>query len=123
MIEACSGGLSPLGYLPVLTMQTLAANGYSIESLCSKPISRVIWDAVDIVINMSGLPKERAFIDCGKVEDWDVQDPYGSDPVLYQTIYEDIQRKVSQLAERLRGAASKSAAVKSRGEVVGDHEK
>jgi len=123
VIDACSAGLSPLGYVPVLTMQTLAANGYSIEDLCSTPVTRAVWDAADIVINMSGIAKQRAFIDCGKVEDWDVQDPYGSDPVLYQTIYEDIQRKVSQLAERLRGAASKSAAVKSRGEVVGDHEK
>ena len=25
-----------------------------------------------------------------------------ADPVLYQTIYEDIQRRVAQLAERLR---------------------
>jgi hypothetical protein len=76
-----------------------------------------------MVINMSGVPKHLAFIDYGKVEDWDVQDPYGSDPVLYQTIYEDIQQKVAQLAERLRGAESKSKAVKPRGEVVGGHEK
>jgi protein-tyrosine-phosphatase len=123
VIEACSGGLSPLGYLPVLTMQTLAANGYSIESLCSKPISCAIWDAADIVINMSGLSKERAFIDCGKVEDWEVQDPYGSDLVLYQTIYEDIRRRVAELAERLRSAALKDAPAKSGGEVIGDHGK
>ena len=31
VIEACSAGLTPLGFVPVLTMQTLAANGYSIE--------------------------------------------------------------------------------------------
>jgi arsenate reductase (thioredoxin) len=123
VIEACSAGLTPLGFVPVLTMQTLAANGYSIESLCSTPIARAVWDAADMVINMSGVPKHLAFIDCGKVEDWDVQDPYGSDPVLYQTIYEDIQRKVAQLAERLRGAEAKSKAVKPRGEVVGGHEK
>jgi hypothetical protein len=57
------------------------------------------------------------------VEDWDVQDPYGTDPVLYQTIYEDIQRRVSQLAERLRGAGMRDAAAKCGGEVIGDHEK
>jgi arsenate reductase (thioredoxin) len=103
VIEACSAGLTPLGFLPVLTMQTLAANSYSIESLCSKPISREVWDAADMVINMSGVPKQLAFVEYGKVEDWDVQDPYGSDPALYQTIYEDIQRKVVELAARLRG--------------------
>jgi arsenate-mycothiol transferase len=123
VIDACSAGLSPLGYVPLLTMQTLAANGCSIESLCSTPITRAVWDAADIVVNMSGVPKQRAFFDCAKVEDWDVQDPYGTDPVLYQTIYEDIERRVAQLAERLRGAAQKEARAKLRGKVTEDHGK
>ena len=123
VIEACSAGLSPLGFVPALTTQTLTANGYSIESLDSTPIRRAVWDAADIVINMSGVPKERAFMDYGKVEDWDVQDPYGTDPVLYQTIHEDIQRRVGHLAERLRGAVLKDAPTKLGSEVVEDHGK
>jgi protein-tyrosine-phosphatase len=123
VIEPCSAGLSPLGYVPALTTQTLAANSYSTQSLDSTPITRAVWDAADIVVNMSGIPKQRAFVDPGKVEDWDVQDPYGTDPVLYQTIYEDIQRKVAQLAERLRGGAPKDAPAKCGGQVTGDHEK
>jgi protein-tyrosine-phosphatase len=123
VIEACSAGLSPLGYVPVLTTQTLAANGYSIENLCSTPITRAVWDSADAVINMSGVAKERAFTDPGKVEDWDVQDPYGSDPVLYQTIYEDIQRRVAQLAERLRGAELGDEVLKSGSKASRDHEK
>jgi arsenate reductase (thioredoxin) len=123
VIEACSAGLTPLGFVPVLTMQTLAANGDSIEDLCSTPITRAVWDAADMVINMSGVPKHLAFVDYGKVEDWDVQDPYGNDPVLYQTIYEDIQRKVAQLADRLRGVTPRGTDVKVRGEVIEDHEK
>ena len=107
----------------MLTTQTLTANGYSIESLDSTPITGSVWDAADIVINMSGVPKERAFMDYGKVEDWDVQDPYGTDPVLYQTIHEDIQRRVGHLAERLRGAALKDAPTKLSSEVVEDHGK
>jgi protein-tyrosine-phosphatase len=123
VIEASSAGLTPLGFVPALTMQTLAANGYSIESLDSTGITPTLWDAADIVINMSGVPKERAFFDYEKVEDWDVQDPYGTDPVLYQTIYEDIQRRVAQLAERLRSAELRNSTVKSDGEVIGDHGK
>jgi protein-tyrosine-phosphatase len=122
VIEACSAGLSPLGYVPVLTTQTLATNGYSIESLASTPITRAVWDSADMVINMSGVAKERAFTDPGKVEDWDVQDPYGSDPVLYQTIYEDIQRKVAKLAERLRNSVAKDTA-RLGCEVIEDQEK
>lgn len=123
VIEANSAGLTPLGFVPALTMQTLVANGYSIESLDSTPITHTLWDAADIVINMSGVPKQRAFMDYGKVEDWDVQDPYGTDPVLYQTIYEDIQRRVAQLADRLRGGSQKDALAKSGGKVTRDHEK
>lgn len=123
VIEACSAGLSPLGFVPVLTTQTLTANGYSIESLDSTPVTRVVWDAADIVINMSGVPKERAFMDYGKVEDWDVQDPYGTDPVLYQTIYEDIRRRVVQLAKRLRDASLKDTPIKLGDLVVGDDRK
>ena len=123
VIEACSAGLSPLGYVPMLTMQTLGANGCSIESLCSTPITRAVWASANLVINMSGVAKERAFMDYGKVEDWDVQDPYGSDPVLYQTIYEDIQRRVSELAERLRGAELGDAVLKSGSKVSRDRGK
>jgi arsenate reductase (thioredoxin) len=121
VIEACSAGLTPLGFVPVLTMQTLAANSYSIEGLCSTPITREVWDAADIVINMSGVPKQLAFVEYGKVEDWDVQDPYGNDPVLYQTIYEDIQRKVVELAGRLRNHVRKNVRVKSGGKTGRNH--
>ena len=106
VIEPCSAGLAPLGFVPGLTKQILTANGYSIESLDSTPVTREVWDAADIVVNMSGMPKERAFTDHQKVEDWDVQDPYGADPALYQTIYEDIRRRVELLADRLRKAAA-----------------
>ncbi len=104
VIEPFSAGLSPLGFLPALTTETLAANCYPVDALDSTPITRDIWDAADIVINMSGVPKERAFPDHQKVEDWDVQDPYGADPALYQIIYEDIRRRVALLANRLRNA-------------------
>jgi protein-tyrosine-phosphatase len=120
VIEAYSAGLTPLGFVPELTMLTLTANGYSIESLNSRPITRKVWDSADIVINMSGVPRQLAYIDYEKVEDWEVQDPYGTDPVLYQTIYEDIRRRVAQLAERLRNATAKKTAIKSGGEVMGD---
>lgn len=104
VIEPLSAGLSPLGFLPALTTQTLIANGYPAETLNSDPIARDVWDATDLVINMSGVLKERAFPDHQKVEDWDVQDPYGADAALYQTIFEDIRRRVALLADRLRSA-------------------
>ncbi|MEQ1353993.1 MAG: low molecular weight phosphatase family protein [Candidatus Acidiferrum sp.] len=104
VIEPFSAGLSPLGFLPALTTQTLIANGNSAENLESTPITRDVWDAADLVVNMSGVPKERAFPDHQKVEDWDVQDPYGGEPAMYQNTYDDIRRRVARLADQLRKA-------------------
>ena len=102
IIEPTSAGVSPLGSIPSLTRQTLTANKYPCLDLTSDPITREAWDAADIVINMSGIPKQKLFSNWQKVEDWEVPDPYGADPAIYQTIFEDIHRRVDTLAARLR---------------------
>src|SRR5271157_3228554 len=83
VIEASSAGISPLGRVEALTRQTLEANGFAAVNLSSKPITPAMWEDAALVVNMSGYPRERTFRDCGKVEDWDVEDPYGADPDVY----------------------------------------
>ena len=104
LIDTASAGLSPLGVVQNLTLQTLKSNGYPTQGLYSKPILNDVWSDADLVINMSGYPRERAFArgDWHKVEDWDVEDPYGSDPAGYQRIFEDIRTRIDALAVRLR---------------------
>jgi protein-tyrosine-phosphatase len=104
LMETASAGLSPLGTVQKLTLQTLEANGYSTDGLYSKPILKDTWAEADLVINMSGYPRERAFArsDWHKVEDWSVDDPYGSEPAVYQRTFEDIRTKVESLVARLR---------------------
>ena len=102
VIEAASAGLAPLGFVAAQTKRTLAKNGYPNDGLESKPIIRTSWDAAHLVVNMSGRPRERVFPDFGKVEDWEIEDPYGEDAAVYQRIFEEITRRVWALAERLR---------------------
>lgn len=102
VIEASSAGLRPLGHVEPLTRQTLARNGYRADGLESKPVQRAALEGADIVINMSGTTKEFAFDDPRKVEDWRVEDPYGADADLYQRIFEEIERRVAELADRVR---------------------
>jgi len=109
IIQASSAGLTPLGRVEPMTKRTLANNGFPSEELASKPILFSALDAADIVINMSGWHKEIAFDDVAKVEDWHVEDPYGADAELYQRIFEDIERRVSELADRLRNAQGSRA--------------
>ena len=103
-IEAASAGLAPLGFVAEMTTQTLLRNGYAVDGLASKPISLEAWECADIVVNMSGRAKEFAFRNFrghAKVEDWEIEDPYG-DPEKYQGTYETVQRRVAELARRLR---------------------
>ena len=110
VIEPASAGLYPLGEIPQLTQDTLRRNGYSADGLFSKRIDRNVWERAEIVINLSGRGREFGFDDCGKVEDWQVTDPYGGDERTYQRILEDIQERVRKLAQRLREQeASKTA--------------
>jgi protein-tyrosine-phosphatase len=102
VITAQSAGLAPLGYVPEMTKRTLESNGYSAVGLVSKPILRDMWDAAELVVNMSGEPRERAFKEFEKVEDWEVEDPFGEDPAVYHRICEEIRERVTDLAARLR---------------------
>ena len=106
LIEACSAGLSPLGVVQKQTLETLQRNGYPTASLQSKAIGKAEWDAADLVINMSGYHKQRAFprSDWDKVEDWDVDDPYGSESQVYQRTFKDIRTRMEALIARLRAA-------------------
>jgi protein-tyrosine-phosphatase len=106
VMEVSSAGLAPLGRVQSLTKLMLAKNGYPADGLHSKPLEDVDLKAADIVINMTGRPGLVLFHDASKVEDWDVEDPYGSDAATYQRIFVDIERRVAELAERLRSAGS-----------------
>jgi protein-tyrosine-phosphatase len=102
VIEASSAGLTPLGRVEPMTRRTLENNAYPVDGLDSKPVEPSVFDATDIVINMSGRPRELFFENPAKVEDWRVEDPYGADAELYQRIFEEIRSRVSELAGRLR---------------------
>ena len=103
-IEASSAGLAPLGFVAQMTKETLTRNGYSADGLTSKAISGEALIAADLIINMSGRPKEHAFRFIphrARIEDWEIDDPYG-DSEKYQGTYESIRMRVQDLAARLR---------------------
>ncbi len=98
-IDAFSAGLAPIGFVADMTKQMLRRNGYWVDGLESKSISHRVWEQVDIVINMSGRPREMTFGDeYSKVEDWEIDDPYGEDADTYQRVFEEIRLRVAKLA-------------------------
>jgi protein-tyrosine-phosphatase len=110
IFESTSAGLTPLGIVQKQTIETLIGNGYPVENLSSNPIRNDEWAAADLVINMSGYPKQRVFprTEWHKVEDWSVEDPYGSDPIVYQRIFEEIRTRIESLTARLRDGHHRS---------------
>jgi arsenate reductase len=112
VIEASSAGLSPMGSIVEQTKQTLMLNGYSANGLTSDLLTREAADAADVIINMTGKPGEEIFWDQEKVEDWVVQDPFGTAPETYQRVFEGIKRRVNQLALGLRQKRENKTTVK-----------
>ena len=113
-IDAVSAGLMPLGFVPDLTQQTLMKNGYWMEGLESKGISAEIWKQADIVINMSGRPRELAFREYSKVEDWEMEDPFGENLETHQRVFEKIRLRVGELAQQCRRKNGATASAERR---------
>jgi protein-tyrosine-phosphatase len=110
VFDSTSAGLTPLGVVQKQTIETLADNGYPVEDLSSNAIRNDEWTAADLVVNMSGYPKQRVFprTEWHKVEDWNVEDPYGSDPIVYQKIFDDIRTRIESLTARFRDGHQQS---------------
>jgi protein-tyrosine-phosphatase len=102
VIEVSSAGLVPLGRVQSLTELTLAKNGYPADGLQSKPLEPGALEAADIIVNMTGRPDFALFQDPAKVEDWNVEDPYGASDETYQRVFEDIESRVVLLIARVR---------------------
>lgn len=114
ILEPSSAGLQPLGRIAPLTEQTLLANGYPVDHLESKPLTSEALRDTDLIINLSGTSLDRLYDlsaeSHAKVEQWDIEDPYGEDPATYQRILEEIESRVLLLAARLRAQQQKATA-------------
>jgi arsenate reductase len=101
VMEVSSAGLAALGRVQSLTKLTIAKNGYPADELQSKTLRADDLEAADIIVNMTGRPDGALFQDPRKVEDWNVEDPYGASAETYQRVFEDIERRVLLLIGRV----------------------
>ena len=107
VIDASSAGLSPLGHIAEPTVAVLTESGISCDGQSSKSMRDAGLDTAELLINMSGYEvKKHLDRDDLPVEDWDVGDPFGSDLEIYRNIRDEVERRVLDLAERLRADAA-----------------
>jgi protein-tyrosine-phosphatase len=102
VMEVSSAGLAALGSVQSLTKLTIAKNGYPADTLQSKALEVDDLEAADIIVNMTGRPDFALFQDSAKVENWNVEDPYGASAETYQRVFQDIESRVLLLIGRVR---------------------
>jgi arsenate reductase len=103
VIEPSSAGLVPFGEIPGTTLAVLRECGISADGQTSKPLRLEDTSAADIVINLTGRSSATIFKQpVAAIEDWDVGDPYGSNLAVYRKIRDQIEKRVEDLAQRLR---------------------
>jgi arsenate reductase len=103
VIEASSAGLVPFGEIPGTTLAVLRERGISADGQTSKPLRPEDVSAADLVVNMTGRSGTAIFKKpVAAIEDWDVGDPYGSNLAVYREIRDQIEKRVEDLARRLR---------------------
>ena len=111
VIESSSAGTAALGEVSRVTAQALAERGVAMDGQFSKPLRERDCAEAERIINITGAPGSTLFAaHAGKVEDWDVPDPYFGGLEMNRLICEDIERRVTDLAERLRNKMAKSKA-------------
>ena len=105
LIDAESAGTAPLGNVARETLAVLQEHGIRAEGLYSKGIPDVaeFFDP-EIVVNISG-HSINGFFPHTRTLEWEIRDPYGSDPQLYREIAGQIEQLLKDLAEELRRGA------------------
>jgi len=101
-IEPASAGLSPLGSISVPTRVVLLERGARVDGQYSKGLPEVDPDSAELIVNMTGIPGQALFPGA-QVVDWDVDDPYGEDLLVYCRVRDEIEELVTELAASLRG--------------------
>lgn len=102
VLEPSSAGLSPLGRIAESTRAVGKELGLSFDGQSSKSLSAADLDWADLIVNLSGVPARASFRTEKPVVDWDVDDPYGEELVIYRRIAREIEERVRQLAAQLR---------------------
>jgi len=101
VINPESAGLHPLGFIDKTAIAVLAERGLSVEGQFSKGLRDASLSKPDLIVNMSG-ERGPSFFYGSVVEDWRVQDPFGENMELHRRICNDIERRIKDLAQRLR---------------------
>lgn len=100
VMEAESCGIRPCDIIAPETRRVMLEKGIELNGRRPKSFAETGFD-FDLIVNMSGFDLPRGVR--APVLEWDVEDPYFVDTERHREIRDEIERRVLDLAERLRG--------------------
>ena len=115
-VLASSAGSAPLGTVIPETHEVMTEKGISLEGQWSKGLRDVAVAGMDAVVSMGcdvRCPVPAGFK--GRVIEWSIPDPYGSDPEYYRHVRDMIERQVRDLLAEFERQATPSAGPASAG--------
>lgn len=106
VIAAESAGVRPLGFIDPTAMAVCQERGISMDGQFSKGLHSHALKQANLIINMSGMAGEKLFHG-HSYEDWPIADPFGESEQTHGRICDEIQKRIEELATRLRSENGK----------------
>lgn len=107
LLNAASAGSRPSGRIDPLAVEAMGELGYDLSGHRSKALSEIPTRKYDYVITM-GCGDECPFIPADFHEDWNIPDPKGKPLAAFRETRDLIERRVKELAQRVRVKYAKS---------------
>jgi len=99
-VQAFSAGSMPLGRITPLTIEVMREKGITMEGHWSKGLDEVKAREMDVIVGMGcevSCPVPAGFK--GRVIEWNVPDPFGSDLDVFRRVRDLVERQVAALLE------------------------
>ena len=110
VLEAQSAGLGPALAIAPLTHLVMLEKNIDLGECYPKEMIHV-EGPFDLIVNMSG--QALAVTPGVEVEQWDVRDPIGESEEVFRQVRDEVERRVKQLVERIRGRKPASSQKRS----------
>ncbi len=101
VLEAHSAGSRPSGVVNPRAIQAMAEVGYDLSTHRSKSLADVPEGDFDYVITM-GCGDDCPWIPAVERDDWPLPDPKSMPPEEFNTVRDEVERRVKELIERMR---------------------
>ena len=104
VLEPYSAGSRPSGVVNPRAIRAMAELGYDLSAHSSKSLDAVPQDGYDWVVTM-GCGDACPWIPAKNTEDWALPDPKAMPPEEFNTVRDEIRRRMRELVGKVKGGS------------------